>query len=92
MHTTAGRRAPRRHTIARPRGLLGTRLQTARLARGLTQTQLATQVGVVADTISCIESGANAAPAFTLVAALAQALDITPYWLLSADPDAPGGP
>jgi transcriptional regulator with XRE-family HTH domain len=46
----------------------------------------------VANTISRIESGASAAPAFTLVASLARVLDIAPSWLLSADPDAPGGP
>jgi DNA-binding XRE family transcriptional regulator len=92
MHTTDGRRAPRRHTIPHERGPLGTRLQTARLTRGLTQAQLATCSGVPVSTIGRLECGRIHAPSFAVVVALAQALAITPSWLLSSDPDVPGGP
>jgi transcriptional regulator with XRE-family HTH domain len=75
-----------------PRTVLGHRLRAARIARGLTQAQLAARLGTRRSAISAVETGIITTPAATTLAALAQALDITVSWLLSDDPDAPGGP
>jgi transcriptional regulator with XRE-family HTH domain len=73
------------------RVLLGQRLCAARHARGLTVAQLADASGVFVDLIGAIERGSPRPTGFTTVAALARVLDIAPSWLLSSDPDAPGG-
>jgi transcriptional regulator with XRE-family HTH domain len=73
-----------------PRTVLGHRLRTARLARGLTQAQLSARLGMRRSALS--EVGIVTTPAATTLAALAHALDVTPAWLLSSDPNAPGGP
>jgi transcriptional regulator with XRE-family HTH domain len=75
-----------------PKTTIGQRLRAARLARGLTQAQLAAVSGVQQATLSKLESGAKTRASFTTMACLARALDVRPSWLLSTDPDAPGGP
>jgi transcriptional regulator with XRE-family HTH domain len=71
---------------------LGQRLRATRLVRGLTQDALAERSGVDARVIRRLERGDALARRFTTIAALARVLDIAPSWLLSDDPDAPGGP
>ena len=74
------------------RTTVGQRLCTARLARGLSQAQLASTSGVSTQTISDVERGVHATPRLSTVVTLARVLDIAPFWLVSTDPDAPGGP
>ena len=71
---------------------IGQRLRTARLARGLSQAQLARAAGLSSQAVNQIERGVHPAPRFTTIAALARVLDVTPSWLVSTDPDAPGRP
>ena len=70
-----GRTRPRRRATAAPRTILGQRLQTARLAAGLTQAQLADAAGAPPRTYQSWELG-EAEPRATQLAALAQALGV----------------
>jgi transcriptional regulator with XRE-family HTH domain len=71
---------------------IGHRLRTARLAWGLSQEQLSARSGVSAHAIGLIERGQVTRLRFGTLIALTNALDIEPSWLLSVDPDVPGGP
>jgi transcriptional regulator with XRE-family HTH domain len=69
---------------------LGQRLRAARLARGLTQAQLATIVTVNVSYLGRLESGRSRTPSFVLLGALAAALDVSPTWLVGLAPDPTG--
>jgi transcriptional regulator with XRE-family HTH domain len=71
---------------------LGQRLRAARLARGLTQAQLATIVTVNVSYLGRLESDTYRKPNFVLLGALAAALEVDALWLLGGPPDAPGEP
>jgi putative transcriptional regulator len=59
-----------------PERRLGNRLKEARTARGLTQAELAEQLGVSRKTINTVENSVFV-PSTTLALALAQALETT---------------
>jgi transcriptional regulator with XRE-family HTH domain len=72
--------------------MLGHRLRAARLARGLTQAQLAAMAGVGNTHISKLESGRSRKPSFVLLGVLAAALEVDAVWLLGHERDAAGRP
>jgi putative transcriptional regulator len=55
---------------------LGNRLKDARVARGLTQAELAARIGVSRKTVNTVENGVFV-PSTTLALALAEALETT---------------
>jgi transcriptional regulator with XRE-family HTH domain len=61
---------------------IGTRLQAARRARGLTQEALARQAGVSLHTVVKLESGRIRQPLPETARKLAAALGVDPAWLL----------
>jgi transcriptional regulator with XRE-family HTH domain len=74
---------------SQPSDIFQERLRTARDLRGLSQTQLATNAGLPASSVSHFESGARK-PSFDNLKRLASALDVTTDYLLgrSDTPDA----
>ena len=68
-----------------PISQLGIRLANARRQRGLTQQQLAFEIGVTVMVISRLERGILN-PSLATVERLAEVLDLPPGWLLSGDP------
>jgi transcriptional regulator with XRE-family HTH domain len=60
-------------------------LREARLAKGLTQVQLAEAVGTTQETISGLETGRIQRPAWEIVGRVARALDVAPQDLFPID-------
>lgn len=69
----------------------GDRIKQARKAAGLTQTELANKIGVKFSTIHKYESGMIVNLKRDTIAALAQALDVKPSWLMGME-DSPAVP
>ncbi len=65
----------------------GQRIKQARLAAGLTQKELAEKVGVKFSAIHKYESGMIVNLKRETIAALAEALDVKPSWLMCMDED-----
>ena len=59
-----------------PRTLLGVRVQSLRMEKGLTGAQLAEKAGVATSTVGCIERGISEPSLFTAIC-LADALGVT---------------
>lgn len=67
----------------------GDRIKQARKAAGLTQTELANKIGVKFSTIHKYESGMIVNLKRETIAALADALDVKPSWLMCMDETVP---
>ena len=65
----------------------GERIKQARKAAGLTQTELAEKIGVKFSAIHKYESGMVVNLKRETIAALAEALDVKPSWLMCMDDD-----
>lgn len=65
----------------------GERIKLARKAAGLTQTELAEKIGVKFSAIHKYESGMVVNLKRETIAALADALDVKPSWLMCMDDD-----
>src|SRR5258706_16453388 len=74
MPKTPNRQAPARPQLGDEGPLFGARLRELRLARGLTQPDIAQRVGTSASNISDLERGIKV-PTLTTVARLADALE-----------------
>jgi transcriptional regulator with XRE-family HTH domain len=75
-----------------PSSTLAERLCLARQVRGFTRLQLAVRAEVTLTTVHRIEHGATRRPRPDTLYRLASVLGVTVAWLVSDDPDAPGGP
>ncbi|MBR3330412.1 MAG: helix-turn-helix transcriptional regulator [Mogibacterium sp.] len=71
----------------KPQMTTGQRIKQARLAAGLTQKELAEKVGVKFSAIHKYESGMIVNLKRETIAALAEALDVKPSWLMCMDED-----
>ena len=71
---------PRRSKLPRKRGAFGERLRTLRLARGLTQIELAVETGISRSHIAAMETGADP-PGRENLHALATFFDVTMDYL-----------
>lgn len=67
----------------------GERIKEARIAAGLTQTELAEKVGLKFSAIHKYESGRVVNLKRETISALAAALNVKPSWLMCMDEDAP---
>ena len=67
----------------------GERIKEARKARGMTQTELAERIGVKFSAIHKYENGLVVNLKRDTIAALANALDVSPSWLMCIDDPAP---
>lgn len=67
----------------------GQRIKEARLAAGLTQTELADKIGVKHPAIHKYESGAITNLKRDTIGALAAALNVKPSWLMCMDEEKP---
>ncbi len=61
--------------------MVGKRLRKARMAAGLSQTQLAERAGVNRNIVTDLENGKARIPAFDKLVLLARALDVQPEYL-----------
>jgi transcriptional regulator with XRE-family HTH domain len=75
-----------------PSTTLAQRLRLARLVRGFTRLQLAVRAEVAISTVHRLEGGMTHHPQPETLERLASVLGVTVAWLVSDDPDAPGGP
>lgn len=65
--------------------MIGDRIKQARLMRGLTQEELGAKIGVQKAAINKYETGVVTNLKRSKIAALAQALDVRPSWLMGFD-------
>lgn len=68
---------------------MGDRLRAARLARGLTQQELAYRIDATASTVSKWERGELANPHSDAIIAIAVSLDVSLDWLLRGEGPGP---
>lgn len=81
---------PRRNVRVRERGALGQRVRDLRLAKGVTQVELAVEIGVSRAHIAKIETGSHP-PGREALAALARFFGVTMEFLQSGTTAAPKG-